>query len=326
MKRFTLMLLPVLFLSLFGCKPQPITETRLVFDTICEITIYNGEQRIITDAFELCKEYDLIFSKTNPNSQVYRANHANGATVQIDPRLAEALQICLYVAEKSNGAFDPTVCAATDLWDFNNQTIPNSDLLAQAVLTIGYKNILLGGDTLTLKDGAMLDLGGVAKGYVADALADFLKQQGVEKAIINLGGNIVVFGGTERWRIGIRKPFEQLESLAARIHTQDISAVTSGTYQRFFMQDGTLYHHILNPKTGTPASTQLDSVTVLAQSSALADAASTACIVLGLEASMDFIASLPGTEAVFISANGEIATTPGMSPTDNEQLYLEIIN
>ena len=325
MKKACILALCLCF-CLAGCRKTPEKQTQFIFDTVCDITIYDGGRAVLSRAFELCREYDLLFSRTNPESQVYKANNAGGAPVEIDPRLTRLLELCVEMSEKSDGAFDVTVGAATQLWDYKNKTVPAQAQIDRALTTIGYKNIVLQGNTLTLKNGAQLDLGAIAKGYVADLLCDFLREQGVQKAIINLGGNIILFGGAERWKVGVQKPFGTEQELAAMVHTADISVVTSGIYQRYFERDGLIYHHILNPYTGRPADSGLDSVTVLAQSSVVADAASTACMVFGLQPGMEFIASLPGVDAVFINKQGEIVATPGISPTDNGQTYLEIVN
>lgn len=150
-----------------------------------------------------------------------------------------------------------------------------------------------------------MDLGGIAKGFIADCIRDWLIEKGISCGLINLGGNILTFGEKpdgSSWNIAVRRPFGISEESIAVIPSQTgISVVTSGTYERYFEQDGILYHHILNPDNGYPVSNGLTSVTILSASSAEADALSTACFVLGLEKGMELIESIDTAEALFIT-------------------------
>ena len=179
-----------------------------------------------------------------------------------------------------------------------------------------YKNIKITGNTVTLSDAqAAIDLGAIAKGYIGDRVKDFLLSKGITSGMINLGGNVLVIGEKpdgSLWKIGIRKPFsEDGSELSAVVSAADQSVVTSGTYERYFIKDNTLYHHILNTQTGYPARTGLSSVSILSDGSAKGDALSTICFLLGPEKGMDLIEKTDGVEALFITEEGELLYSSG---------------
>ena len=164
-----------------------------------------------------------------------------------------------------------------------------------------------------------MDLGGIAKGYTADKVKEFLMEEDVDSAIINLGGNILAFGGKPSengeilpFQIGVSEPTDRENAgIMGYFTARDASVVTSGNYERYFEEGGVRYHHILDSETGYPAETGLDSVTILSEKSVDGDALSTTCFVLGLERAMELIESIPDTEAVFITSDGETVMTSG---------------
>ena len=168
-----------------------------------------------------------------------------------------------------------------------------------------YRNVQVEGNTVTLKDpNSAIDLGGIAKGYIADKLKEYLESEGIKHAIINLGGNVLTLGGKlngEPFRIGIQKPFDESGAPITSVEATDLSVVSSGNYERYFEVDGKIYHHILNPKTGMPYDNHLYGVTILSKTSVDGDALSTVCYSLGLEKGMELIKSLDGVEALFIT-------------------------
>lgn len=228
------------------------------------------------------------------------------------------LNLALDFSRLTDGAFDMTVAPVMDLWDFTGSaphTLPDPDALQESLQHVDYQTVSIEDDLVTLADpDAALDLGGIAKGYIADCLGTFLKQNGIESAMLDLGGNILVIGNKpdgSDWRIGIRRPFGESSDVIAVVPASDQSIVTSGTYERFFELDGQLYHHLIDPKTGYPVQNGLLSVTILANSSAQADALSTSCFVLGLERGMELIESLDDTEALFITEDMKLHRSSG---------------
>ena len=165
-------------------------------------------------------------------------------------------------------------------------------------------------NTVRLTDPhAAIDVGGIAKGYIADRVKEYLKKQGVKHAIINLGGNVLAMGGRldgSDYNIGIQKPFDNAGEPITSVRISSKSVVTSGTYQRYFEAGGKLYHHILDPHTGLPCENNLHSVTIITDSSLTADALSTTCFLLGLDKSLQLIDQLDNVDAVFITKDNKI--------------------
>ena len=185
--------------------------------------------------------------------------------------------------------------------------------MAEAVSHIDYHCIEVNGTTVTLTDPeAQIDLGGIAKGYIADRIKEYLESEGVEHALINLGGNMLALGGRydgSPFRIGLQEPFADTGSVLDVLDVTDQSVVSSGNYERYFEKDGVIYHHILDPDTGYPIQNNLDQVTIISDASVDGDALSTTCYALGLEKGMELIQSLDDVEAVFVTHDGEIHTT-----------------
>jgi thiamine biosynthesis lipoprotein len=205
----------------------------------------------------------------------------------------------------------------TKLWDFSGETsqLPDADALKEAAARVDYTKLKVEGNTVTLPGGMGLDMGGIAKGYIADRLSAFLRQRGVTSALINLGGNVVTIGrratDDEPWTVGIQDPKAESGVNKLTLRAENLSVVTSGNYQRYFMLNGVRYHHLLDPKTGWPVENGLDSVTILSKSSATGDGLSTACYVLGIEKGMKLAEQFDGVEAIYISSDGQVTMTEG---------------
>ncbi|MCD7956196.1 MAG: FAD:protein FMN transferase [Lachnospiraceae bacterium] len=223
-------------------------------------------------------------------------------------------------SENSNEAGDSDQSEDTDesadsAQPEGSSLIPSSEEIEEALSHINYQNVLVNGTTVTLSDPkAEIDLGGIAKGYIADRLEEYLLSCNIESALINLGGNVQTVGTKPDgsvWKIGIQEPFGGSYDIIAVIECSGESVVTSGTYERYFEVDGKIYHHILDPKTGYPTDNGLTSVTILADSSTQCDALSTTCFVLGLEEGLELIESLDQVEALFITEDETMYRTSG---------------
>lgn len=310
--------------SFSGCqnKTSSFSRSGFALDTAVAVTVYGVPETTAATALDACfaeiERLEALLSVTRPNSDIDRLNTANGALVSVAPETAEVLSLALEYGALSDGAFDVTVRPLTLLWNFtgDTSTVPDSELLAQAVKAVDYRCLTVKGQTAQLQPGGSVDLGGIAKGYIADAVSRVLKRNGVTSALIDLGGNIVVCGNKQGkdFRIGVKNPADTT-ALCAVITGQDISAVTSGIYERGFTKDGVRYHHLLDPKTGMPVQNGLASVTVVCRSSAAADALSTACFVLGEQRGAALIQSLDDTEALFIRQDGTYFATAGLTYT-----------
>lgn len=316
MKRILSLILCSSLLS--GCKPnnEPITQKEFCLDTVVSITLYDSSsKKILNNCFDLCKKYELIFSTTNTSSELYQINHNKNKTQYqtISNELASVIKQGLYYSELSHGAFDITIGAVSSLWDFKSDkvTLPNETLIKENLKTVNYQNIICDHKKILYKNpNTIIDLGAIAKGYIADKLKEYLIQHKVNNALINLGGNILCVGDkmTEGYRIGITNPQKTDESIIST-KIENKSVVTSGIYQRQMKVNHHVYHHILNPRTGYSYDNGLASVTIVSPSSMQGDALSTVCFSLGLEKGKALIESLDDVEACFIDTNNQITYT-----------------
>lgn len=326
---------------------QGISKTGFFLDTVCSITIYgladedgrlaamSGEEMekecylIITDAFKLCSEYENMLSKTIETSDIARINNAEGKAVTVSDETIEVLKKGMEFGRLSGGAFDITIGKATDLWDFHDNAesgheggvVPAEKDLRDAISHVNYENIKIEGNRVSLTDPETeINLGGIAKGYIADKAAEYLEERGVVSAIVDLGGNIVAIGGKTSqiaasgdtqetdFKIGIKDPLSSSGGLLELIPCKNKTVVTSGTYERYFEKDGVKYHHILDVNTGYPVDTDVLSVTIIADrgKSADCDGLSTTCLALGMDKGMELVKSLEGFEAVFVDKDGNV--------------------
>ncbi len=311
----------VLLLCLCACGVQsaPPARTGFAMDTVVTISVYDAGKADATAALDAAfaeiTRLEALLSATKEGSDICRINQSNGQTVTVAQETADVLTLALRYAALSDGALDVTIRPLSVLWDFSAERLPVQEALRQAAALVDYRKLTVEGLSVTLAAGAV-DPGGIAKGYIGDRVAQVLQQQGVEAALIDLGGNIVTVGNKngESFQIGIKDP-QHTEQLCAVVQSQNGTVVTSGIYERGFDRDGVRYHHILDPKTGMPIQNGLASVTIVGKNSAEADALSTACFVLGEEKGTQLIAQLDGVEALWVRRDGTIAATDGLSYT-----------
>lgn len=296
---------------------EPITGTSFKLNTVVTVTIYDSEDRsLIDEAFALCDKYENLLSRTREASELYQLNQGTLTEgpdgFALSPETAELIDKGLAYGQLSNGAFDIAIEPVSSLWDFvsSEKVIPTKEQLARALPLVSYEDVTLTGNSVRFaKEGMGLDLGAIAKGYIADRIKDQLVSQGVKSAIINLGGNVLCIGSKpdgKPFQIGIQKPFADRTETISTVQITDQSIVSSGIYERFFEQDGQFYHHILNPKTGYPYENGLVSVTIISDRSVDGDALSTTCFALGLEKGLELINSLDHVHAVFITEDYEL--------------------
>lgn len=308
-------------------------------------------------ARDRCLFFERAFSRTRDDSDIARAHAASPSAVPVSPQTARLVRQALGYCERSRGKFDITMGTVTSLWNFHTGEVPSRLALARALPHVDYRHIVLDEEpcgrepldedalnadvsrapssnvpssksfqpTLAITDPqTILDLGGVAKGYIADDLADLFIAHSVGRFVINLGGNVVVRGGRPAdasarppvaagspWRIGIINPLDPAHNRAI-VDMVDGSVVTSGIHERRFTKGGVTYHHILDPATGMPAKTDLTSATIIAPRSMDCDGYSTTALMLGARDAIDFVESLPGIEAVLIDEADEVWWTSGI--------------
>ena len=318
----TYILFSILLCSLVlnGCsfsnkESEPLSRSSFLFNTIISIQLFDTQEEAILDyAFQMCEEYEQKFSRTIETSEISQINQANGKPVTVSDDTLTLIQKGIYYSELSDGTFDITIAPLSTLWNFEDNigTIPDENDIHSASKHVNYKTIQISQNTVTLLDpGAMIDLGGIAKGYIADQLKNYLVSEGVEHAIINLGGNILTIGGHldgSPYQIAIQKPFAETNTPITSLSVHDKSLVSSGIYERYFELNGQIYHHILNPSTGYPYENDLYGVTIISDSSMEGDVLSTICITKGLKEGIDFIESLASQniQADFITKDMKI--------------------
>lgn len=297
------------------------TRAFLAFNTCVRLTAYGAAgatDRFLDEAEAACAAFERLFSRTLPGSDIWRLNHSGGEATAIDSRTFELLRAALHYCEASEGTFDITVGAMVDLWDFRQGIIPDPDALKKAAETVDWRGLHLwkrNGQCFAqlANEDARVDAGGIAKGWIADRLTALAAAAGCCGALVNLGGNIALSGSKpngEPWRITIRDP--QPACPASTLNTLEMetgSVVTSGTYERAFFKDGVRFHHILDPRTGYPASCEALSVTVVAKRSLDAEGFSTALLALGPKRSRALAARRPELlQAYFVFEDGHSET------------------
>lgn len=300
---------------LAGCAvaEEQISATVFHFDTVCTI---GGvmPQEVLDEACELCEVFEQLLSRTIATSDVGRINAAAGEAVEVDGRTAELVQAALGYCEESDGLFDITIGAVSELWDFSNAVVPSDAAIAEALGHVGWRNVRVEGTSVRLLDPmARIDLGGIAKGYIADAIVDLLCERGVTSASVNLGGNVVVLGakpGGQPWNVGVRDPEDESgTSVVASIRTTGGSVVTSGLYERSFERDGRRYWHILDPRTGYPAQTDVVSATIYSQRSIDGDGTTKPLFMWGAQEALRRLEGRTDLQALLVTSDGSIHTT-----------------
>lgn len=290
---------------------------------VCSVQLFTDMPHAEADAvLQTCvrrlEELELHLSANAERSTLIDINRAAGVSaVSVPPDIYPVFERAAFFAEKTGGAFNPVIGSVVKLWNigFENAAKPDDAAITEALRNIDYRNMELNGSRVFLKKAGMkLDLGAIAKGFAADELARIVKQAGIRHALIDIGGTISAVGTRpdgKPWVIGIRDPrMRQGEPVMSAV-MENRSISTSGSYERYFEQDGVRYHHIIDPATGYPVRNNLVSVSVFAESAADADALSTACFVLGYDAAIQLLAELPHKDALFIFDDNTVRATPG---------------
>ena len=318
----TLVLLVLIsVISVGGCAEkqadEQISRTRLLLDTLCTITAFgdfeSGElESIIDDAFDYIEELEALFSITLDGSDVWRINHAGGEPVAVDERTIEVIKAGLEFGEISDGMFDITIGRASRLWDFSGEPrVPFEAELEEALATVDFRQVIIDGNTVQLKNSdARIDLGAIAKGYMAYKTGEFLAGRGVSGALVDLGGDVVAVGNRQDgnpWRIALREPFGGADDWLGVIEVSWASVMASGTYERQFEIDGVRYHHILDPNTGKPVISDVISATVITETGMVGEGLSTLAVLLGSEKVSELFEGFQGfMGAVLVLENGRL--------------------
>jgi FAD:protein FMN transferase len=305
--------------------PLPFVQRQAQSMATRVVVLLEAGDQVDKNAGRVFKVFEYIdrtmseWKDTSPLSQVNQ--QAGEAPVALDPSLIAILGRSILIAERTSGAFDPTWAALWGLWDFRSASPkpPNDKKIEAAISAVDYRKLRVDSDAGTaqlLERDMIVGLGGIAKGYALDCSAEELRSHGIANFLISAGGQVYASGLHEGrpWRVGIRDPRGSEQDFFALLEVADKSVSTSGDYERFFVEDGIRYHHILDPRTGRPAR-GLRSATVVSSDATLADALSTALMVLGSEEGLALATRWEGVEAVLVDQRGAVLVTPGLEET-----------
>lgn len=309
-----------LLTGMTGCQRnmEPVSSTGFYFDTFISVTLYDisDEQHaetILDGCMELAGHYEQLFSRTLATSDISRINSHPCEFVSVDPETADLLQTACEYAALSDGLVDPSIGAVSSLWDFHDTeapVIPSDADLTEALSHVDYRKITIKDSQVMLnEEGMILDLGFIAKGYIADRMKEYLLTEDVHSAVISLGGNVLTIGTKpdgSPFHIGIQKPFADTGTSLLTVDITGQSVVSSGNYERYFEKDGVLYHHILSTLTGYPVDSGLSQVTIISDDSVTGDALSTLCFLSGYEKATALLKAYPDVQAVFVPDDGSV--------------------
>jgi thiamine biosynthesis lipoprotein len=297
--------------GLFTPKLQKVS--RFMMDTYVTIQAPGGAETTaaINRAMDRMEEIDKKFSILDPDSILYKFN--NSGTPVTDPEIIKIIQRAIHVSELSGGKFDVTVYPLMKLWGFYaTKHLPSKAEIKETLKDVGYKYLSIKDGKMTkLKKGVGVDIGGIAKLYAVEEGSNVLKKAGIKSALLDAGGDIYAIGtdNGRPWKVGIRNP--RGDGVIAAVDVTDMLVVSSGDYERFFIQDGVRYHHIMDPFTGYP-SRGVSSSTIFCSDPALADGLSAAVFLLGKDRGFELAKKLGYFEAMVITEDQKIYYSEGL--------------
>ncbi len=334
-------LLPVggllLAFLLVGCSIGKTMHTSSLFamNTIMELEVA-GDEQLLRDAEEMIRSLEKELSVTDENSEIATLNK-NGEA-ELSGQVAGIMERTLYLCEETDGALDISIYPVLKAWGFTTSEyrVPDETEIQELLANVDYSKIELvdighgdaGSDDVEsansedsfsamLPQGMQIDLGSVVKGYTATVVADYFRKEGVTSALINLGGNVQCVGtklNGEKWKVAVKSPFaDSSTGILGVIEASDVAIITSGGYERYFEDNGEIYWHILDPKTGSPARNGLASVTIIGTDGLRCDGLSTALFVMGLDQAVEFWKTNDDFEAVLVTEDGKVYVTEGIS-------------
>lgn len=302
---------------------EPKSESFFALDTIITVRVYDDKvtDQHFSEIKKLINDLENNLSRTISTSEISRINAASGKeAVAISDKTFNVVQKALLYSELSNGRFDITIGPVVSLWGIGKEgaAVPSQKDLDAALAKVNYKDVLINDKTKEIKlakEGMEIDLGAIGKGFAADEIANYLRDNGFNSAIIDIGGNIFALGvkpDGSLWNIGVQDPSEERGNQIGKMKLNNKTIVTSGVYERFFVENGIHYHHILSPQTGYPVNNELNSVTIVTDHSIDADSLSTTVFALGLDEGIKFVEGLENIEAIFVTKSKEVYITEGL--------------
>lgn len=327
-KQWEIALMGIIFIIIFfglsdNQSEKTTSQTDFLLDTFVSVTLYGeSDQALLKKPFERIRELDKQLTAFDSESDLWLIKENAGIqAVEVSADTFKIIKESLEYSKLSQGKFDVTINPLVELWAIHSPEVknpPREDQINEALSKINFEKIKLDENQKTVyltEAGMSINLGAIAKGYIADQMMTILKDQGVEHALINLGGNVLVTGGKDKntpFGIGVEDPLNPGQGYIGLVSMASGSVVTSGNYQRYFTDlEGRRYHHILDPDSGYPADTGINQVTVIAKESIDADALSTSLFLLGAEDGMELVDKLDHIEVIFITENNEIILSEG---------------
>ena len=327
-------ILPLLFLTalLASCGAPTVgdvgvSQSFFAMDTVMGITLMDGTEDDLSAAILEINALDAMLSRTLPESSLSQVNAAagTGTLVPVPEAVFDAVSAACALAQRTEGAYEPTIAPLMDLWGFTTEQphVPPQDAITSVLTSqIGFQQVFCSQTEgefgiLLSQPGMALDLGGIGKGFAAGQVSELLSRRGVTSALLSLGGNITALGHKENgepWKIAVADPQDSSAYLCL-IPLVDQTASTSGGYERYFEADGQHYHHILDPETGLPADSGLLSVTVVSSDPVAADALSTALFVMGPERGLELWRASEDFECILVHETGLVQVTEGLADT-----------
>ncbi|MCF0237807.1 MAG: FAD:protein FMN transferase [Sphaerochaetaceae bacterium] len=321
----TVVLCLICFISCSKDKKQSLTL--FAMNTVVNIDYYWKDDSLDEPIVNLIKDIENKFSVTKESSEIASLNEEKQGV--LSKEVLYVLQRAIELCKETNGALNPTIYPIIKAWGFttDNYRVPSQEEIDSLLQKVGIEKIHINGDFVTLEDGTLLDFGAIVKGYCGDEIINFLKSKGISKALVNLGGNVQVLGTKEdgkSWKIAIRDPYS--ESYLAVIDCSDMAVVTSGGYERFFSdEEGNIYIHIMNPKTGYPANTSIISSSIITESGFYADSLSTALFVMGPEQAIEFWKQKQDFDFILYLEDGRILVSKGLKGKITSQNKIEFV-
>ena len=317
----------VLLPLLCGCGAKKASTEFFAMDTVMQLTAYGTYADAAVEAAEIeIARLDAKLSAQNVNSEIAKLN-AGGCCE--DDETLRVLASAYQIAALTEGAYDPTVYPLMQLWGFGTEhaQVPQQAAIETALEAVGYEKLPAVKAPYQLPEGVEIDLGGIGKGFAAQTVRRCLQKQGIQSAVLSLGGNVTLLGskpdGTD-WTVGLQDP-QKTDGCFGYVSASDVSVVTSGGYQRYFEENGKRYWHILDARTGMPADTGISSVTIVSADDTLADGLSTALFVMGLDRAAQFWRESRDFEAVFLLDSGEIYVTQGLEDRFRSERGFEVL-
>lgn len=304
---------------------SPYTKTEFLMGTVVTLKIYDkGKEDVLDKGFDrvrdLADKID-VNDEQKRTSEIDKINAKSGiAPVKVDDDIFYLVKEGIKYSKQTGGTKDITIGPITSLWHigFPDARKPSQNEIDERLPLINYKNVELDEQNKTIyleKKGMELDLGGIAKGFIADEVGKVFKENGVTTSIIDLGGNILLQGESPKggdWNVGIQDPFSPRNTILGKLPEQDKSIVTSGIYERYLEVDGKKYHHLFDPKTGYPFDNDIAGVSIISKKSITGDGLSSAAFSKGIKEGLQFIESHKGVEAIFVSKDKKVYITSGL--------------